>query len=366
LRIFKCQQCGNALFFENVRCESCGYQLGYLPDTETISALEPAGGELWRALGAEPNRDHYRMCTNYVSENVCNWMVPADDPHGFCRACRLNSLVPDLSVAGNRERWALLETGKRRLVYGLMRLGLPVVDRKADPQRGLAFQFMADVPESFRESGKVMTGHADGVITINLIEADSATREKLRLDMNENYRTIIGHFRHEIGHYYWERLINGQTEHEPFRALFGDERADYDEALSRHYQQGPPQDWSQRFITSYASMHPWEDWAETWAHYLHICDTLETAAAFEVRIRAAKSELANTHIAIGNDVFRASSLDDLLEQWYPLTFAVNSINRSMGQPDLYPFVLATVPLDKLRFVHDIISAYRGGKRNAAG
>jgi hypothetical protein len=337
----------------------CGHALGFLPDAADMSALQPAGGDQWRALAAPPERNRYRLCANYARENVCNWMVPAEDPHAFCRACRLNAIIPDLSVPGNRAHWSRLETAKRRLVYGLLQLGLPVVDRTEDPRRGLAFRFLADAQPSFRESGKVMTGHADGVITINLMEADSALREQLRLDMDEVYRTILGHFRHESGHYYWERLIRRERHHEPFRALFGDERADYDQALATHYSAGPPADWAQRYVTPYASMHPWEDWAETWAHYLHICDTLETAGAFDVRVRAPGLEDANAHVAIGRDMFRASAFDALMEQWYPLTFAVNSINRSMGQPDLYPFVLSPSALDKLRFVHEVVRDARG-------
>lgn len=324
-----------------------------------MSALEPAGGDQWRALAAQPGRELYRMCANYARENVCNWMVPVQESHAFCRACQLNAVIPDLSVSGNHAHWARLETAKRRLVYGLMQLGLPVVDRTEDPKRGLAFRFLADAEPSFRESAKkVMTGHADGVITINIMEADSAMREQLRLNMDEVYRTILGHFRHESGHYYWERLINREVHHEPYRALFGDERADYDQALSRHYNDGPPQDWAQRFVTPYASMHPWEDWAETWAHYLHICDTLETAGAFDLRARAPGPQDANAEVAVGRDVFRASSFDTLMSQWYPLTFAVNSINRSMGQPDLYPFVFSPPALDKLRFVHEVVKASR--------
>lgn len=358
MKIFACQACNRPLFFENVQCGACGAHLGFIPDCLELSALELAASGLWRALAAQPGCDSYRMCANYHNAGVCNWLVPADQPHDFCMACRLSAIVPDLSVAGNHERWALLEAGKRRLVYGLLQLGLPVVDRLTDPDAGLEFRFMEDVPPSFRESGKVMTGHADGVITINLVEADSAVREQLRLDMNENYRTIIGHFRHEIGHYYWERLINHGARLEPFRALFGDERMDYDEALSYHYTQGPPENWAGYFVTPYASMHPWEDWAETWAHYLHMCDTLETAGSFELSLRAPMQHSGGEHIAIGRDVFRADSFDDLLQQWYPLTFATNSINRSMGQPDLYPFVLSDNALGKLRFVHDTVRAAR--------
>jgi hypothetical protein len=200
------------------------------------------------------------------------------------RACQLNRTIPHLETPGNLLRWQRLEAAKHRLVYGLLRFGLPLTSRAEDPQAGLAFDFLADSGPAFRENAQAMTGHSQGLITINIAEADDAERERHRQDMAEPYRTLLGHFRHEIGHYYWERLVRGGTWLEPFRALFGDERQDYGAGLERHYAAGPRPDWSQRFVSAYAGMHPWEDWAETWAHYLHIVDTLETANAFGLRV----------------------------------------------------------------------------------
>ena len=254
------------------------------------------------------------------------------------------------SVEGNRERWARMEAGKRRLVYAMLRLGLPLQDGPADR---LAFAFLADRAGKFEESGEVMTGHADGLITINIAEADDAVREQMRLDMHELYRTVLGHFRHEVGHYYWERLIRPTPRLEPFRQLFGDERADYDDALQRHYNQGPAPNWQEHYVSAYATAHPWEDWAETWAHYLHIIDTLDTAAAFELRVPAPDDQRA-TVAPPPNALYRPQLFAAMIESWLPLTYALNCVNRSMGQTDLYPFVLSQPALDKLRFVHDVI------------
>jgi hypothetical protein len=91
---------------------------------------------------------------------------------------------------------------------------------------------------------------------------------------------LLGHFRHEVGHYFWDRLVATDPHQlEEFRVLFGDDRQDYGEALKRHYDEGAPANWQDTYISMYATMHPWEDFAETWAHYLHIVDTLETAGA---------------------------------------------------------------------------------------
>jgi hypothetical protein len=346
MKLFECQYCGQPLFFENTRCERCGHALGYLPDQETISALEPEG-DTWRALAA-PGR--YIYCANAEYE-VCNWLVAAEGPVRFCLACRHNRTIPHLSRPENRAHWRKIEVAKHRLFYSLLRLHLPPTQRPDDPH-GLAFDFLSD------ENAKapVMTGHASGLITLNLAEADDAERERRRSLMGEPYRTLLGHFRHEIAHYYWDHLVTNSTHLAPFRALFGDERTDYDAALRRHYAQGPPADWRDRFITAYASTHPWEDFAETWAHYFHMVDTLETAAAFDLRTHPKLSkDAAGLTADIDFDAYRAA-LDRIVAAWLPLTFAVNSINRSMGLPDLYPFVLAPAVIEKLGFVHHVIRA----------
>jgi hypothetical protein len=344
MKLFQCQHCGQPLYFENTHCESCGYALGYLPALETISALEQ-DGDAWHAL-AEPN-GRYRYCENHRYE-VCNWLVPAGGD-AYCPACRHNRTIPDLSQAQNLAHWRKMEIAKHRMFYSLLRLRLPLVTRAEDPE-GLAFDFLSD-----QESpAPVLTGHENGLITINLAEADDAERERRRSQMGEPYRTLLGHFRHEIAHYYWDRLVAGSPGIETFRAIFGDERRDYDEALGAHYANGAPSDWAQHFITPYATSHPWEDWAETWAHYFHMVDTLETASAFGLHIRPKLSNGADALTAdIDFDPYVAD-LDRLVTNWLPLTFAVNSINRSMGLSDLYPFVLAPSVIVKLDFIHETI------------
>ncbi|MGH8643377.1 MAG: zinc-binding metallopeptidase family protein [Gammaproteobacteria bacterium] len=353
MKIFNCSVCGQLIFFENVL--GCGHALGYLPDRGLLSALEPQADGPWRALAPEAGAKGYKMCLNYSEEQVCNWMLPSEDSAMFCPACSLNQIIPDCSQPENRLRWQRLEAAKRRLIYSLRALGLPLRNKQEDPQQGLAFAFLADPDPDFRENNVVMTGHAQGLITINIAEADDAVRERRRLDMNERYRTLLGHLRHESGHYYWERLVRPNDLLEPFRRLFGDERSDYDQALQAHYRNGPPQDWQARFVSAYASTHPWEDWAESWGHYLHIIDTLETARQFSLRV---VTPAAGASIATPGGVtdYRPPSLEAMIASWLPLTYAINNINRSMGQPDMYPFVLTPVAIEKLEFVHQVISA----------
>jgi hypothetical protein len=363
MNIFHCDRCGQLVYFENVSCTRCGATLGFLPDLSTVSALRSAEEGLWQALAPAAEGRRYRLCRNSAQEEVCNWLVPAEDPDPYCRACRLNHTIPDLGRPGNRLLWARLEAGKRRMIYSVLRLGLPLADKGQDPRRGLAFDFLAAPDPSFRESQTVVTGHAEGLITIDVAEADDAVRERLRQDMGEPYRTILGHFRHEIGHYYWARLIDDARRHEAFRTVFGDERADYDQALQVHYGRGPRPDWTAEFVSAYASAHPWEDWAESWAHYLHIVDTLETSYAFGLRVapRTGADPLVRSEPRF--DPYQAADFDAVMAAWLPLTYAMNSLNRSMGQPDPYPFVLSDTAIAKLNFVHRTVrSAGLAGPR----
>lgn len=355
MKLFYCDHCGHAVFFENVECLNCGHTLGFLPDRLALSALEPVGDNRWRSLIPDAKGEHYKMCQNYAEAQVCNWMAPAEQDEPFCRACRLNRTIPDLSKPDNVACWHRLEIGKRRMVYSLISLGLPFCSKTDDSERGLAFDFLADPESEFgeNEDNKVMTGHAEGLITINIGEADDAVREKNRLDMKERYRTVLGHFRHEIGHYYWERLIRNSHWLKPFRDLFGDEQEDYGQALQRHYDSGPPADWQDQFVSTYATSHPWEDWAETWSHYLHMTDTLETARAFGLKADPPAPALQAQDQDTSFDVFK-----NLISRWVPFTFALNSITRSMGQKDLYPFVLAPAVIEKLEFVHRVIEQAR--------
>ena len=362
MKIFTCSACKHVAFFENSQCVRCGHALAYLSDKGVLSAMEqdlswpPSGAGAAasaapRYLALDPSVEpgaRYRLCRNYTTHAVCNWAFPEHDTHEFCLACRLNEVIPDISSPDALDSWHRLEVAKRRLVFTLVSLGLPLETRQEQPETGLAFSFLSDVADG----EQVLTGHCDGLVTINLKEADAPSREKMRVDLGEPYRTLLGHFRHESGHYYWDQLVRGSHWLEDFRALFGNDKQDYAEAVKRHYA-APRLDWPDAFISSYATMHPWEDWAETWAHYLHMIDTLETAQSYGLvltpqAIGGAMSE----HVRA--DRVRFHDFDGLIAAWLPLTVALNSLNRSMGLPDVYPFVLAERVIAKVRFVHQVI------------
>jgi hypothetical protein len=263
----------------------------------------------------------------------------------------------------NLIRWRRLEAAKRRLFYTLTKLHLPLSTRPQDPQ-GLAFDFLADLSENRSNGPSVLTGHDNGLITINIAEADDAERERQRHSMGEPYRTLLGHFRHEIGHYFWNVLVRNDPSLDPFRQVFGDERQDYGQALQAHYANGPKKNWQEEYVSAYAGSHPWEDFAETWAHYLHIIDTLETANAFGMRVRPKISRGPDLMAEINFDPHQERNLNRLITAWLPLTFAVNSLNRSMGQPDLYPFVLSPAVIAKLAFIHERIQTASKGDQDA--
>jgi len=276
-------------------------------------------------------------------------MVSGDDPNPFCVSCRLNEVIPDLTDARNPVRWEKLESAKRRCIYTFLRLGLPIESAADSNQKPLRFRFLQD-----RENSPVKTGHKDGVITVNITEADADEREHRRLTFHEPYRTLVGHFRHESGHFYWDRLIVNTPNLKHFRELFGDETVDYDAALQNYYQQGPSKGWHDRTVTAYASSHLWEDWAETWAHYLHIMDTLETAASFGISVHPSETT-TNGSTKMSRVTFdEQMDFDTLLKEWIPLTCALNSINRGMGLSDLYPFVIPPAVIEKLQFIHAVI------------
>lgn len=348
MKLFKCQHCEQVLYFENRQCERCSHRLGYWPQAGSLSAVEPAGNA-WHAL-AWPDTS-YRFCSNSQFD-VCNWLVAANSPEVFCAACRHNRTIPDLRLPENLARWRQVERAKHRLFYSLIRLKLPLRNRDDDPKEGLAFDFLVDTSQA--GGPKVLTGHQRGAIAINLKEADDGEREKLRQALGEPYRTLLGHFRHESGHYIWDRLVRGRNRLEEFRGIFGDERQDYPQALRGHYASGPRPGWQEDHISGYAAVHPWEDFAETWAHYLHIVDTLEMAFAFGVRIRPAIEHEPSLSAALDFDPYDGGDLRRLIDAWLPLTFAVNCMNRCMGEADLYPFVLSPRVLIKMEFVHRLV------------
>lgn len=346
--------CGQLLFFENVSCVNCHRDLGFLPDLTCVSSLDPAKEQgLFIPTAVEAKGQTYKKCQNYTGAGVCNWMIPAENPEPFCVSCRLNVMIPDQSVPQNVVLWGLTEAAKRRLVYSCLRLKLPLANRVEDPKGGLGFRFLADTIGPDGKIQRVITEHDNGLITLNIAEADDAAREKMRLNMKEPYRTLLGHFRHETGHYYWDRLVLTSKFLEPFRQLFGDERQDYNECMKKYYATGAPATWQESFVSVYSTMHPWEDWAESWAHYLHIQDTLEVASDFGLvgkRIKIdPKGDADGTSASV-----KPRPFDQVLDAWAELTVALNSINRSMGLRDLYPFVLSKPIVDKLYFISEVI------------
>lgn len=342
MRDFLCPNCGQRLAFENSLCLSCGRPLGFSLDDMALLVI--ASGDEQSQAGFVDG-DKYQLCANmHLAE--CNWLVEKTPDHKLCEACSLTRTRPQDSDTKALAAFAGAERAKRRLLVELHELKLPIIGRDEDPDYGLAFDLLSS------EHHKVFTGHENGVITLDLAEGDDVHREQLRKAMGEPYRTLLGHFRHEVGHYYYYRLVSVSPEYDArFRELFGDPDADYQAALDRHYNEGPPDNWGKSFVSSYATMHPAEDWAETFAHYLHIRDTQDTAAAFGVAPAAATFE---------RKVLGPSSFDAIIEMWIPLSWALNMLNRSMGKEDLYPFVLPAPVLEKMRFIHTVVEEVTQG------
>jgi hypothetical protein len=355
-RAYRCR-CGRLVFFRNSQCLGCGAALGYAPDRGEVRSLAPAATRAAWVLDGVDGARRYRRCANFETAAGCNWLVAERDGNALCISCRLTRTIPDQDIPEHRQWWRALEVAKRRMVSQLLALELPVRAKDGeDPERGLAFDLLRSPPGGPR----VLTGHAGGVITLNVEEADDARREAVRLALHEPYRTLLGHFRHEVGHYYWDRLVAGTSWLAPYRELFGDERADYAAALRANYEQGPPPDWRDRFVTSYASSHPWEDWAESWAHYLHVLDSLETALGFGL---SALDLDTDTEPFVRADLWApddpgAAQFLFSTNSWIELTTVLNELSHSMGEPDFYPFVLSRSALRKLQFVQMVISGSR--------
>ena len=343
MKIFQCGHCGHPLFFENNKCEKCGRICGYRDLDRQMLVFDPAAP----SLTVEAGGPEYKYCRNKQYE-VCNWLLEQGDPHDYCTACQLNRTVPDISENENFEAWRNLEVAKHRLVYQLQKIGL-ALPSKLSREDGLCFDFV-----SRQEDPNLMTGHANGVITILLSEADPVLREKMRKQLLEPYRTLIGHLRHEVGHYFWDRLVLPDPEVlQAFRALFGDEQEDYAEALDRYYKEHGQKISAGAYISNYASAHPWEDWAETWAHYLHIMDMVETAYYFGLKVDPQTGH-REMEAEVAVDPYTLASFDPVIQTCVPLSFAVNSINRSMGLPDVYPFVVTSPVVEKMRFIHRLL------------
>ena len=353
MKLFTCRACGNIVYFENRVCASCGSRLAYDSEQQLLLAMKPEGNG-WRAVGR--SGAIRRLCQN-AERGACNWLVPSEARGVLCAACRHNGTVPDLTDPGRVRAWRELEDAKHRLFYALMRWNLPLQTRQENPDHGLIFNFLADDPGN---GSKVMTGHDNGVITIALAEADHIERERRRLQMGEPYRTLLGHFRHEVGHHYWDLLVRDGKELDACRAIFGDDSKDYGDALQQHYAEGPPANWQDRYVSAYATTHPWEDFAETWAHYLHIVDTLEMAANFGIEVAPAADRIGGLSAKVDFDPYAMEDFDAIVRSWLPFVFAMNSVSRAIGLRDIYPFILSPTVIGKLAFIHGVVQQAGAG------
>lgn len=333
MRTFHCDNCQTPVYFENIRCLGCGSILGILPDSYEVHSvkLDNTG-----SLTAGDGRT-YRFCKNSIAYGTCNQLVGTAKESEYCRSCLFTEITPNLTFEVNRAYWFEMEKAKRRLLFSLNKLGLTPRTKSEDASKGLAFRFLVDNGQG------IMTGHLDGIITITLAEADSAIRETRRLQMGEDYRTLLGHFRHEVGHFYWCRLILDRGREEAFRKAFGDERADYATALSSYYARKREVSWQGKFVTRYASSHPFEDWAETFAHFLHMRDVVETSAAVGL-IDSGES---------------SGDFREMIRLWLSTSFRLNELGRSVGSGDLYPFVLSDTVIRKMEFIAGEIAAVSG-------
>lgn len=328
MRTFLCS-CGNELFFQSVTCLNCNRDTGMCATCQQVVPMEVQNdGRI--LCGNEHCGVEVRRCDNGVEHHFCNRLAPAgeDSKKGLCDFCVTTRVIPDLDVAGNIDRWKDLEIAKQRVLYMLDVIGLPFRQRSRFGMPALTFQFKADgvLP--------VATGHAGGCITINIKEADSVQREITRKRFNEPQRTLVGHFRHELGHYYWERLIKPRAI-ESFRRRFGNERLNYKAAIGQYYKNGPRPDWSKHFVSAYASMHPWEDFAESFGTWLDMFSVVDTACHFSI---------------IQHD---GMNFEAMLETYLRVGVIANEFNRDMGLPDLVPEVFNTVVLEKLKFIHQL-------------
>ena len=367
LKRYRCQ-CGNAVFFRNSVCLFCKSALGFdgvlgllIPITLSSDNFD---SNVWELLGqsestAGASGKHYRRCANLHTPAACNWLLDALEPATkiYCLACSLNRTIPDLTDSAHPENnvyWGRVELAKRRMLAGLMGLGLTITSKADDPIYGLAF----DLVNTQIGASPVLTGHDNGLITLNLQEADDAFRESVRTAMGEPYRTLLGHFRHETGHYFWDVLIKNSVWLDKFRQLFGNESQDYACSLQNNYAVGPPRDWFLSHVSSYASSHPWEDWAETWAHYLHMCDTCDTATSLGLAMNSQLLEFTPFTLDALYDTQDETAISFLtfINEWAGLTVLLNEMNRTMGQSDFYPFALPDAVVTKLHFIHLVVQA----------
>ena len=341
MKRFYCD-CGAEIFFENQHCGKCGRTLGFDFHSNKIIPIEYQGQEYYvsKAGGS------YRLCGNWIDFNTRNWLVPRENPHRLCFACRFNRTIPDQTKSGigppkNFFRWYRLEEAKRRLFYTLLGMKFRLISGWDDKENGLLFDFMEDQESEGQIVNSVTTGYLAGIITINSKEADDVERVQARSVLNERQRTIVGHFRHELGHYCWDKIFCHLPVAAFFENVFGEANLNYQDSIDQYYKKGPPKNWHDGFISAYASSHPSEDWAETWNHFLLIYDCLETA--YEFGLTSAYPSITD--------------LSSSVLMWRELAVTLNQLNRSIGLNDAYPFIITRRVEEKLRYVASVINEY---------
>lgn len=347
MKRFFCQ-CGQEIFFDNTHCGVCGSQLGFIPELQQLTSLQE-DDNAWLMTDLFPLQ-RYRSCEHRDDEIACNWLIPAESSNTQCISCALTRTIPILSQPENWRRWRTLEAAKRRMLYGILRLNLPIKGAYQGYPNGLVFDFLEDQRTNpMLALEHVLSGHSQGVITVNAAEADGSFREATREAMNESYRTLLGHFRHEIGHYYWDMLIKDTEHYAMFCEVFEYQQQDYQSSLESYYENGPTADWPASYLSAYASAHPLEDWAETWSHYLMMNETMETAMTYDLI----------EHFDY------ASDFDVMMNDWLSLVVKMNALNRSVGNTDAYPFVVSAPVRRKLLFIHQLLKSLRKPRESAA-
>ncbi|QDT02027.1 hypothetical protein K227x_03980 [Rubripirellula lacrimiformis] len=347
MRAYECQ-CGGPLFFHSTQCEGCGQTVGMCASCLQVTAMRSTAGGHWQCVCCN---SEWNLCDNRCNHGVCNGVVsvanlPAETTPSqsmqmapklvsadanLCWFCSLNRVIPDLSIVGNLQKWRRLEFAKHRVLHGVHQIGLPIFADSDSVQPRLTFDFKSSEVES------VSTGHQNGVITIDIDEADSVQRERIRVKFGEPQRTLVGHFRHELGHYFWDVCVNPRRL-DDYRQLFGDHvHPNYTDAQQAYYAGGPPIDWQDRFISEYATMHPWEDFAETFNAYLDMAAIVSTSTHFN-------------KLTVNVD---GHDFDQLLDAYQGIGIAVNELNRDIGLLDLVPEVFNPSVVQKLRFVHSL-------------
>lgn len=346
MRRFYCR-CGGEIFFHDHYCKACGRDLAYDSHIKTMWSGEDNQNGVFIAHSPQGRKLTFKTCHNRHTVVACNWVLPSKSEECQCVSCRSTRTIPDQTLTKNTERWRKLEKSKRLLFQTLIELDL-INGKRPESISDLQFDFLEDNRSNPAVNLEhILTGHCDGLITLNAAEADEGFLHTMKEQMQERYRTLLGHFRHEIGHYFWLKLFVTEPQKEAFRNVFGDEREDYAQALENYYAKGKQNHWRSRFITPYAASHPHEDWAETWAHYMHIVDTLQTAQSYNLSVYQPQEH----------------NFDNWFAEWARVAQVMNQLNRSMGTAAPYPFKLSEMVVGKLRFIDEVVQQY--AKQNAS-